>query len=248
MSVSHIFVLSRSDDTSTRSSIPYIILTDLEAEDATVPAAPAPLSPDYVLHHNGPLMMLTLWKGVRSPFTLSSAIEVAIAKEIAAPPRKRARLTPSAASPSSPQSLPSHLMTLPHTEAIEETTNEATTETTIPTRHCKKSQARIWINLIPIFRIWRDQEGAPSTYEIVESFIAHVLPVTGDSSHYTVPLLVARLILHKGLIEAIHDHLREIPLERVKTLKQEVETLHDRDEAAEQRTEVLLDFSRRARE
>ncbi|GKC78450.1 hypothetical protein Tco_1129224 [Tanacetum coccineum] len=36
------------DDESTRSSIPYIILTDSEAEDATLPVAPAPLSPDYV--------------------------------------------------------------------------------------------------------------------------------------------------------------------------------------------------------
>ncbi|GJY21692.1 hypothetical protein Tco_0394258, partial [Tanacetum coccineum] len=168
---------------------------DLEAEDATMPAAPAPLSPDYVstspdytsdsksnfepfkedpqeedpLHHNGPLLMLTLWKGVRSQFTLSSTIEVAIAEEIVAPPRKRARLSPSPPPPPVPSlpplplssSLPSVMllprkrfqMTLPHTKAIEETTNEATTETTIPTRHCKKSRARIWTNLIPIFRI-----------------------------------------------------------------------------------------------
>nr|GEZ13761.1 hypothetical protein [Tanacetum cinerariifolium] len=34
--------------TGTRSSIPYIILSDLEVEDATLPAAPAPLSQDYV--------------------------------------------------------------------------------------------------------------------------------------------------------------------------------------------------------
>ncbi|GJY30540.1 hypothetical protein Tco_0414035 [Tanacetum coccineum] len=48
MFVSYISVLPRFDDESTESSIPCIILTDLEAEDATLPVAPAPLSPDYV--------------------------------------------------------------------------------------------------------------------------------------------------------------------------------------------------------
>nr|GEV12721.1 putative reverse transcriptase domain-containing protein [Tanacetum cinerariifolium] len=48
MSVSHISVSSRSDDESTGLSIPYIILTDSKTEDATLPVAPAPLSPDYV--------------------------------------------------------------------------------------------------------------------------------------------------------------------------------------------------------
>ncbi|GKA15805.1 hypothetical protein Tco_0695552 [Tanacetum coccineum] len=48
MYASHIFVSSCSDDESTGSSIPYIILTDSEAMDATLSIAPAPLSPDYV--------------------------------------------------------------------------------------------------------------------------------------------------------------------------------------------------------
>ncbi|GKB37206.1 hypothetical protein Tco_0882148 [Tanacetum coccineum] len=48
MPVSYIFVLSRSDDESTSSSILCIILTDSEAGDAIFPAAPASLSPDYV--------------------------------------------------------------------------------------------------------------------------------------------------------------------------------------------------------
>ncbi|GKA44364.1 hypothetical protein Tco_0737088 [Tanacetum coccineum] len=48
MFVSHIYVLPRSDDESIGSSIPCIILTDSEAEDATFPVAPAPLSLDYV--------------------------------------------------------------------------------------------------------------------------------------------------------------------------------------------------------
>ncbi|GJT04189.1 hypothetical protein Tco_0838651 [Tanacetum coccineum] len=50
MFVSHIFVLSRTDDNeSTESSIPCIILTDSDAEDATLPAAPALPSPNYVM-------------------------------------------------------------------------------------------------------------------------------------------------------------------------------------------------------
>nr|GEU60199.1 hypothetical protein [Tanacetum cinerariifolium] len=49
-SVSHIFVLSCfDDDESTRSSIPCIIQTDSEDEDANFPAVPPSLSPDYVL-------------------------------------------------------------------------------------------------------------------------------------------------------------------------------------------------------
>ncbi|GKB08138.1 hypothetical protein Tco_0836422 [Tanacetum coccineum] len=48
MSVSHISISSCFNDESTRSSIPYIILTDSEIEDATLAVVPAPLSLDYV--------------------------------------------------------------------------------------------------------------------------------------------------------------------------------------------------------
>nr|GFA37369.1 putative reverse transcriptase domain-containing protein [Tanacetum cinerariifolium] len=65
------------------------------------------------------------------------------------------------------------------------------------------------------------QEGALSTYKTGESSTAHVLTVTGESVHHTVPLLAARLIRHKSLIEEIHDHLREVSVERIETLKQE---------------------------
>ncbi|GKA92874.1 hypothetical protein Tco_0814799 [Tanacetum coccineum] len=46
------------------------------------------------------------------------------------------------------------------------------------------------------------------------STAAHILLVTGEPIHHTIPLLVARLARHKGRIEEIHDHLEEIPLER----------------------------------
>nr|GEV99967.1 reverse transcriptase domain-containing protein [Tanacetum cinerariifolium] len=84
------------------------------------------------------------------------------------------------------------------------------------------------------------QEGAPSIYEIVESSTDHVLPVTGESVHHIVPLLAARLIHNEGLIEEVHDHLREVSLERIKTLEREVETLHDRAKITELYCDVDL--------
>ncbi|GKB20735.1 hypothetical protein Tco_0854658 [Tanacetum coccineum] len=59
-----------------------------------------------------------------------------------------------------------------------------------------------------------DKEGAPSTYKLEESSLAHVLPVTGEPVYHTVPLLAARLIHHEGQIKEIHDHLEGLPLER----------------------------------
>ncbi|GKA86702.1 hypothetical protein Tco_0808413 [Tanacetum coccineum] len=49
-----------------------------------------------------------------------------------------------------------------------------------------------------------------------------------------MPLLAARLIHYEGLIEEIHDHMREVSLERIETLENEVEILRDRVEAAKQ--------------
>nr|GEZ14195.1 hypothetical protein [Tanacetum cinerariifolium] len=72
--------------------------------------------------------------------------------------------------------------------------------------------------------------------------------MTVESVHHIVPLLVARLIHHEGLNEEIHDHLREVSLERIETLKHEVEILRNRAKVAEQQTEDLQDALGRARE
>nr|GEX72203.1 hypothetical protein [Tanacetum cinerariifolium] len=180
MSVFYISVSSHDERTS--SSILCIIMTDSKAVDVTFPVAPASLSPHYVpalrdytpdsdldsepfeedpkeadlkesLHPNGSLMMLTLRKRVHTPITLSPAIEAAIAEEIVVPPRKRARLSPSAASPSTPSSPPALPLSLPYhmlpprkrfrmtplqIEATEETFKETPTETTAPTRLRKR--------------------------------------------------------------------------------------------------------------
>ncbi|GKF00380.1 hypothetical protein Tco_0023730 [Tanacetum coccineum] len=162
MSTTRIFIYSDLDNESTDMFVSYIILSDLEAEDTTLPAALAPPSVDYVqaspeyistlgllrrtfrrltleesskedpleedslkedpmeddeprqaqiplrrayrLHLNRPLMMLALRKTVRASFTLLPYIEVAIAKENAAPPHKRRRSPSPPPSPSSSSS------------------------------------------------------------------------------------------------------------------------------------------------
>ncbi|GJR84221.1 hypothetical protein Tco_0155006 [Tanacetum coccineum] len=189
----------------TRHFITYIILTNSKDEDDTASDVSAPLSPDHVsasLHPDRPLMMCT--------------------------PRKRIIIT-IAASPSLPPSLPLPSSSykrsmspppLPFLSSLpsDETTKETPTETTTPTQLYKNTQARMWTFIIPTFRTWRDQEGAPSTYEVGESSTAHVLPVTGKPVHDT----------------------------RIKTLEHDVETLHDRAEIAKQRTEDLQDALRRA--
>ncbi|GKD81418.1 hypothetical protein Tco_1348257 [Tanacetum coccineum] len=151
------------------------------------------------------------------------------------PSHKRYR-SPSPPLPPLPSSPPSDMLPLRkrvritplQTETSEETVDETHTQTTAPTRLCKKSEARRWTFLISKFHIWRDQEVAPSTYKIEESSTANVLLVTGESVHHTVSLVVARLISHTRLIEEIHEHLRVVSLERIETLEQEVETMRDR--------------------
>ncbi|GJX45760.1 putative reverse transcriptase domain-containing protein [Tanacetum coccineum] len=175
-----------------------------------------PLRCPYRLHLDWPLMMSTPRKRVRTPVTLPPAIKAAIFDEIDAPPRKRAKLLPPLTTlPSLPPLLPlpspsckrsmSHSppllplqspppsdmlppckrvqMTLLQTDATEETFEETTDET--PTKTTAPTRLR-------------------------ESSTAHVLAVTGELVCHTVPLLVARLTCHEGLIEDIHDHLREL--------------------------------------
>ncbi|GJT16380.1 hypothetical protein Tco_0875086 [Tanacetum coccineum] len=159
------------------------------------PGQEIPLRRPYRLRPDGPLMMHTPRKRVRTPVALPSAIEAAISDEIDAPPRKRASLSsPSAALPSS-SPLPS-------------SSRKRSMSPSPPPLHCHHHYHQI------------DQEGAPSTYEIGESSIAHVLPMTSES----------------------------VSLERIETLEQEVETMRNRAEIAEQRTEDLQDALGRARE
>nr|GEW17303.1 putative reverse transcriptase domain-containing protein [Tanacetum cinerariifolium] len=129
-------------------------------------------------------MMLTLRKRVRTSITFSSAIEAVVAKEIATPPHKRVRLSPSSPSSPPPSSLPS-----------------------------------------PSHK--RYMSSSPPLPPLGESSSTHVLPMTGEPVHYTMPLLAARLIRHDGQIEEIYDHLEEIPLERFEGMEHAIRILYD---------------------
>ncbi|GKB26953.1 reverse transcriptase domain-containing protein [Tanacetum coccineum] len=162
------------------------------------------------LHLYWSLMMSTPRKRVRTPVTLPPAIKVAISDEIDAPPRKRAKLSPplttlSSLPPLLPLPSPSCKRSMSHSPPLLPLQSSPPSDILR-----KKSEARRWTFLILTFRIWTDQEGETSTCEIGESSTAHVLAVTGELVRHTVPLLVARLTCHEGLIEDIHDHLREV--------------------------------------
>ncbi|GJS87649.1 hypothetical protein Tco_0770285 [Tanacetum coccineum] len=74
-------------------------------------------------------------------------------------------------------------------------------------------------------------KGAKTFAKIMKKDITlYVSKCLTELVHHIVPLLAVRLICHEGLIEEIHDHLREVSLEKTKTLEQEVETLRNRPE------------------
>ncbi|GJX67729.1 hypothetical protein Tco_0303456 [Tanacetum coccineum] len=211
-------------------------------------------------------MMLTPRKIVRSPFSLLPSIEAAITEEIAASPRKRG-MSPSPApslSPSSPPPPPSSpppspsstsppsllssvpplpsfvmlpprkrfRMTSPHPKAI--------AEAIISARLHRKSEACRWTWLQHRIHTWRDQDGAPSTFELGESFAAsYILPVMGEPIQHTIPLLMVRLVCHEDQIYEIQEHLEELPLERVESMEHELEVLCARAEIAKQEVETL---------
>ncbi|GKF00381.1 hypothetical protein Tco_0023731 [Tanacetum coccineum] len=75
---------------------------------------------------------------------------------------------------------------------------DTTAEAIIPDILCKKSAGHRWTCVQPRICVWRDEEGSPDTFEIRESSLAaHIIPVTDEPIHRTIPLLVARLVRHK---------------------------------------------------
>ncbi|GJV55156.1 hypothetical protein Tco_1456161 [Tanacetum coccineum] len=184
-----------------------------------------PLRRPYKLRPDGLLMMLTPRKRVRTPVNLSSAIEAAIAKEIVAPPRKRARLSPPSASPPSPLPSPSRKR------------SRSPSPPPLPLPSLVPSDM-----LLPRKRFRMTLLQTEATEETFEETADETLTKT------TTPSRLSRLIHHEGQIEEIYDHLREVSLERIETLELEVETLRDRAEIAEQRTKNLQDALGRARD
>ncbi|GJR97428.1 hypothetical protein Tco_0269602 [Tanacetum coccineum] len=135
----------------------------------------------YWHHPNGWRFMLTLRKTVCAPYTLSSSIEAAITKEIAAPPRKRTRSPspstlpspPPLTSSSSPSSSSSPLPppprdTLPPrkrfkmTSPYPDTTDDVMVEIARPRR---RSDAHRWEWVEPMFHDWGTKEGIPYRLE-----------------------------------------------------------------------------------
>ncbi|GKB13965.1 hypothetical protein Tco_0847888 [Tanacetum coccineum] len=104
--------------------------------------------------------------------------------------------------------------------------SDVTAEAIIPARLCKKSAARHWMWVQPTLRTWRDEEGSPSTFKIKEnSTAAHILSVTSEPIHRTIPLLVARIVCHKDQIHEMQDHLEKLPVERFEAIEEQDESL-----------------------
>nr|GFA26447.1 hypothetical protein [Tanacetum cinerariifolium] len=72
-----------------------------------------------------------------------------------------------------------------------DTTDETMIEAIILARLCKKLEACRWTFVVPRIRAWRDHDGLPNTFKLGESSsVTHVLLVTSEHVHHTVPLLV----------------------------------------------------------
>nr|GEV54730.1 thioredoxin-like 1-1, chloroplastic [Tanacetum cinerariifolium] len=143
---------------------------------------------------------------------ISPSSSSALSSPSPSPSCKRCR-SPSLPPPPLPSSpLPTLLLPCKRfrmTSSHQETTNETTTEAIIPVRLRESSS------------------------------VTHVLLVTGESIHHTIPLLATRLVRLKDQIEEIQGHLEEILLESVESVQQEIKTVCERVEAAEQQIEVL---------
>ncbi|GJT85919.1 hypothetical protein Tco_1067636 [Tanacetum coccineum] len=146
----------------------------------------------------------------KTRYTLPSSIEAAISNYVVAPPYERYR-SPSPSASTSPSADHRHYH---HHQQYHHYHH-------LLCRHlCKR------------FR-WSSPPQQDTTVETtiepithaprLSSTAAHILLVTGEPIHHTIPLLVARLVRHEGRIKEIHDHLEEIPLERVETVEQELE-------------------------
>ncbi|GKB61241.1 hypothetical protein Tco_0917427 [Tanacetum coccineum] len=178
-------------------------------------------------------MMRTLRKRVHTPVSLSPAIKEAIADEIAAPPRKSDRLSP----PLVPSSPPPSPLPSPSRKRSRSPSPPLPTLPSSPPSDMLPLRKRV--RMTPL--------QTETSEEIVNETHTKTIAPT-RLFHHTVSLVVARLISHERLIEEIHEHLREVLLERIETLEQEVETMRDRAEIAEQRTKDLQDALWRARD
>nr|GEV97752.1 hypothetical protein [Tanacetum cinerariifolium] len=68
---------------------------------------------------------------------------------------------------------------------------------------------------------------------------ARILPVTGETVEQIIPLLVARLTHHDGVIDQVYDYLEQMPLEHAEEMNDDIETLHARLASTEQEIVTL---------
>ncbi|GJY83743.1 reverse transcriptase domain-containing protein [Tanacetum coccineum] len=85
---------------------------------------------------------------------------------------------------------------------------------------------------------WRHYEGEPR-YEMEEGYLAQILLITGEPIHYTIPLLVVRLVRLDGHIEDIHNHQREVLVARIESDEQDIENMHTRFRCVEAQVAIL---------
>ncbi|GJQ94690.1 putative reverse transcriptase domain-containing protein [Tanacetum coccineum] len=105
----------------------------------------------------------------------------------------------------------------------------------------------MWVQ--PTLCTWRDEEGSPNVFEFGESSTAaHVLPVTSELIHRTIPLLVARMVRHERQIHEMEDHMEELLLERFEAMKQDIEGLRDDMASSYEAKRAQLDACIRAPE
>ncbi|GJV56555.1 putative reverse transcriptase domain-containing protein [Tanacetum coccineum] len=73
----------------------------------------------------------------------------------------------------------------------------------------------------------------------LSSSAAQTHPVTGESIHRTIPLILARLARHDDMIEQLYDQFQDMSLDRMGMIEYDMETLHARVDVAELRVEIL---------
>ncbi|GJR55102.1 hypothetical protein Tco_1405623 [Tanacetum coccineum] len=151
-------------------------------------------------------MMCTPRKMMRVPFTLPPCIKEAIAEYTSKSSCKRCR----SISPPTPPPPPSSSIATP---------------SSLPPSPSSISPSPP-PDMLPPHK--RDEESSPNVFEFGESSTAaHVLPVTGELIHHTIPLLVARMVRHERQIHEMEDHMEELPLERFEAMKQDIKGLRD---------------------
>ncbi|GJX54764.1 hypothetical protein Tco_0283133 [Tanacetum coccineum] len=193
---------------------PFVIIFDSDDEITSLPVRPAPPPSDHSLALYGyPLdssddsldedLSETVEKGdpYASPPSLLPSSSSPPSSLLPFSSRKRSRSPSPPPLPLPPLPSPSPAILPPPPKVV---IPEATTTATLA-RLRRIVEACRWNFVNDGIDTWRQQEGEPR-YEMGESSLAHIHPITSEPIHRTIPLLVARLVHHDEQIEEIRDH------------------------------------------